>query len=114
MVVGGAVLVAPVLSEGVIPRQVRVALLLVLTVLMQPVALASTHGIPVLTPAAFLSETLIGFAIGFGAAVFIAAAANTGASVASRSEASRVSPRPSTQRPRLVAESGEVSNVQVD
>ncbi len=76
--VGGMMLVAPVLSETVIPRQVRVALLIVLTVLMQPIALASTHGIPALTPAAFLSETLIGFAIGFGAAMFIAAAETAG------------------------------------
>ena len=42
-------------------------------------------------------------------AVFIAAAANTGASVASSVEASRVSARPCTQRPRVVALSGASS-----
>jgi flagellar biosynthetic protein FliR len=76
--VGGMMLVAPSLSNTVIPRTVRVALLVVLTVLLQPAALASVRGVPRLTGSAFLSETLIGFAIGLGAAILIGAAEAAG------------------------------------
>jgi flagellar biosynthetic protein FliR len=76
--VGGMMLVAPLFSAKTIPMQVRTGLLLLLTVLLAPVAhgaamRASTGG-PQITPTTFLTETLIGFAIGFGAAVLVGAA----------------------------------------
>lgn len=76
--VGGMMLIAPSFSSTLMSRQARVALMVVLTVLLQPAALASVHGVPAMTATAFLSETLIGFAIGFGAALFIGAAETAG------------------------------------
>ena len=76
--VGGMMLVAPSFSSNLVSRQARVALTVVLTVLLQPAALASVHGVPAMTATAFLSETIIGFAIGFGAALFIGAAETAG------------------------------------
>lgn len=72
--VSGLLLMAPVFSASVVPRNVRVAVLVVLTVLLQPAALASVVQVPAVTPAALLSETVIGLAIGLGAAVMVAAA----------------------------------------
>jgi len=80
--VGGLLLVAPALSETIVPRSFRVALLVILTVLLQPVALASMHGVPRITPETFLTETLVGFAIGLGAALLIGAAEAAGDIVA--------------------------------
>jgi flagellar biosynthetic protein FliR len=72
--IGGLILVAPMFSSKMVPMPVRTALLVVLTVVMQPAvqqrALAGTE----LTPARFLTETLIGFALGMGAALLVAAA----------------------------------------
>jgi flagellar biosynthesis protein FliR len=71
--VGGLVLVAPVFSARTIPMAVKTGLVLILTVLMQPAALASVRTVPQLTPAAALNETLVGFAIGMGAALLVGA-----------------------------------------
>ena len=76
--VSGLMLIAPVFSSTVIPREVRVALLVILTVLLEPVALASVRGVPVLSASAFLGEVLIGMAIGFGAALMVGAAEAAG------------------------------------
>jgi flagellar biosynthesis protein FliR len=73
MRVGGVLLVAPMFSSRSVPVRVRTALLIVLAVLMQPAAFASAAGTAI-TPASMLTETLIGFAIGLGAAVFVGAA----------------------------------------
>jgi flagellar biosynthesis protein FliR len=72
--VGGLLLVAPVFSHRTVPVRLRTALLAVLAVVMQPAAFASLSGPVAVTPAAMLTETLIGFAIGLGAALFVGAA----------------------------------------
>ena len=74
----GMVLVTPTLSSTIVPRSIRVAVAIVLTVLLQPVALASAGGVPHVTPAALLGETLVGFGIGLGAAILIGAAEAAG------------------------------------
>lgn len=72
--VGGVVLVAPVFSARTVPVTLRTALLVLIAVLLQPAALGHLSGAPRLTAAALFTETLIGFAIGFGAAVTVGAA----------------------------------------
>jgi flagellar biosynthesis protein FliR len=76
--VGGMILIAPVFSSRTVPMMVRTALLVVLVVVLQPVALAAPGTGAALTPGALLSETLIGFAMGLGAAVFVGAAEAAG------------------------------------
>jgi flagellar biosynthetic protein FliR len=81
--VGGLLLIAPVFSARTVSGQLRTALLLVLTLLLLPVAVGSarTAGtLPMLavTPAGFLVETLVGLAIGLGAAVLVGAAETAG------------------------------------
>ncbi len=79
--IGGLVLVAPVFSAKTVPVRVRTALLLVLTLVLAPMATAAASGRaapPAVTPATFLTETLIGFAIGFGAAVLVGATETAG------------------------------------
>jgi flagellar biosynthetic protein FliR len=80
--VSGMMLVAPVFSGTVVPMQLRVALLVVLTVLLQPVALSAVTIAPHVTPATFLSETLVGMSIGLGAALLVGAAEVAGAVMA--------------------------------
>jgi flagellar biosynthetic protein FliR len=75
--VGGLLLIAPVFSARTIPMAVRTGLLLVLTMLLQPVALVDARATGI-TPAAILGETLIGFAIGLGAAIIVGAAEAAG------------------------------------
>ena len=76
--VGGVLLIAPVFSARNVPTMVRASLLVVLTVLLQPAALARVTTVPQVTPTTALSETLIGFAIGLGAALFVGAAEAAG------------------------------------
>ena len=76
--VGGLLLVAPVFSARTVPMSVRTGLLVLLTLLLQPAALSSVAAaapgaMPQVTLAAALAETLVGFAIGFGAAVLVGA-----------------------------------------
>jgi flagellar biosynthetic protein FliR len=71
--VGGLVLVAPVFSSKVIPMSLRTGLIVAFTWLLAPVVLVKGAA-PVLAPATAITETLIGFALGVGAAVFVAAA----------------------------------------
>jgi flagellar biosynthetic protein FliR len=70
---GGMLLIAPVFSARALPVRLRSALLVVLALLTAPVAYAVPGAVPTLTPATLLAETLIGFAIGFGAALFVGA-----------------------------------------
>jgi flagellar biosynthetic protein FliR len=101
---GGMLLVAPAFSASTVPRSMRVALLVVLTVLLQPVALASLRVVPTLTATAFASETLIGFAIGLGVAVLVAAAETAGDVMATQmglSGAAILDPLDTTQAPAL-------------
>ena len=85
--VGGLVLIAPVFSAKPIPMQLRTGVLLLLTVLLAPsahaaalhaAALHASRTGPQITPAAFLTESLVGFAIGFGAAVLVGAMETAG------------------------------------
>lgn len=72
--VGGLLLIAPVFSSRTVPMMVRTAFLVVLTWVMAPVAVRAAGGVPALTPTALMTEALIGFTIGMGAALFVAAA----------------------------------------
>lgn len=75
---GGVVLVAPVFSAKTMPVKVRTGLLILLTALLQPVALAHMTAGAAVTPASVLAETLVGFAFGLGAAVLVGAAEAAG------------------------------------
>lgn len=102
--VGGMMLVAPAFSSTTIPRTVRVGLLVMLTVLLQPAALASLKAAPALTATSFASETLIGFAIGLGVALLVGAAETAGDVMAVQmglSGASLLDPLDTTQAPVL-------------
>ncbi len=72
--VGGLVLIAPMFASRSVPMPVRTALLLVLTLVMQPAVQASALDGARITPGTFLTETLIGFSLGFGAALLVGAA----------------------------------------
>jgi flagellar biosynthetic protein FliR len=68
---GGLVLIAPVYSARTVPVAVRTALVLLITAAMAPALVGQAT--VVVTPATFASELLVGFAIGFGAAIFVGA-----------------------------------------
>lgn len=72
--VSGLVLVAPVFSARTVPAMVRTGLVLVLTALLGPLAAREVSAVPVITPATFIGEMLVGFAIGLGAALLVGAA----------------------------------------
>jgi flagellar biosynthetic protein FliR len=76
--VGGLVLVAPVFSAKTLPVSVRTAIVVLLTLLLQPFALAQNALPPAITPETFVGETLVGFALGLGAAVLVGAASLAG------------------------------------
>jgi flagellar biosynthesis protein FliR len=102
--VSGLVLVAPVFSAKMVPVTLRTALVVMLTVLLQPVAMSHLTTAPALTPTTFLSETIIGFAIGMGAAIFVGAAEAAGELLAIQiglSGAAIMDPLNQTQGPAL-------------
>jgi len=76
--VGGLVLVAPVFAGKAIPNTVKVCIIVLLTALLQPMALAQMTTVPEITPATFVGETLVGFSLGFGAALLVGAASVAG------------------------------------
>src|SRR5690606_4292230 len=77
--VGGLLLIAPALSGRPVPVMVRAGVLVLLTLLLVPAgAAAATGTVPRVTPAALVCETLIGMALGLGAAVFVGAAEAAG------------------------------------
>ena len=81
--VGGLLLVAPVFSARTVPATLRTVLLVVLAVLLAPVAwvgvrAAGDPGLVAVTPATFLTETLIGLALGLGAALLVGAVETAG------------------------------------
>jgi len=78
MRITGLMLVAPVFSAKTMPVTMRTALIVLFTILVQPFALASVHTAPAVTPATALGETVIGFAIGMGAALLVGAAEAAG------------------------------------
>lgn len=71
---GGLILVAPVFASRTIPMTLKAGLIVALTATIFPVAAASAEAGVRITPAVALTESLIGFALGFGVAVMIAAA----------------------------------------
>ena len=58
--VAGLIAVAPAWSARAVPVRLRAALLVLLTVLLQPAALARAAAAPAVTPAAVLVEALVG------------------------------------------------------
>ncbi len=77
----GLLLVAPVFSAKVVPVRARTGLLLVLTLLLAPVAvraLGRGAGTVAVSPDSFAAELLVGFALGFGAAVLVGAVETAG------------------------------------
>ncbi len=76
--VSGLVLVAPVFSARPVPVRVKAGLVVLLTLLMVPAAQEAIVSPPALTPVAILGETLVGFAIGLGAAILVGAAESAG------------------------------------
>lgn len=73
--VGGLLLIAPAWSARSVPMRLRSAMLVVLAVLLLPAAQANSDLTTLrITPATFLAESAIGFAIGMAAALLIAAA----------------------------------------
>lgn len=80
--VSGMLMIAPVFSAKTVSVRFRTAFLVLLTILLAPLAYgAATHAtttLPTITPVTFLSESLIGFAIGFGAAILVGAAEMAG------------------------------------
>jgi len=83
--VSGLVLIAPVFSAKTVPMTIRTAIVLVISALMLPVALSRAAAGVVITPETVLGETLVGFAIGLGAAVFVGAAEAAGELIATQS-----------------------------
>jgi flagellar biosynthesis protein FliR len=101
--VGGLLLVAPVFSAKPVPMSVRTGLLLVLTLLLQPVALVDARTTQI-TLGAAVSETLVGFAIGLGVAIIVGAAEAAGDLMAIQiglSGAAIMDPLNNTQTPVL-------------
>jgi len=78
--VGGLLLIAPALSGRPVPMMVRTALLVLLTMVLLPASAGAAAGgaVPRVTAATLLCETLIGMALGLGAAVFVGAAEAAG------------------------------------
>jgi flagellar biosynthesis protein FliR len=78
----GLVLIAPVFSTRSVPAMLKAGLIVLLTALLHPVAMASAAEGVRITPATALAETLIGFAIGFAVAIVVGAAEAMGDLVA--------------------------------
>ena len=76
--VSGLVMVAPIFSTKSVPVAVRACIIVLLTALMQPVAMGQAVTAPVITPETFMGETLVGFALGLGAALLVGAASVAG------------------------------------
>ncbi len=74
--VSGLVLIAPLFAARPVPPMVRAGLIVVLTVMMVP--LVSRPTAPATTVPAVVSEALVGFTIGLGAALLIGAAEAAG------------------------------------
>jgi flagellar biosynthetic protein FliR len=76
--VGGLIAVAPIFSTKSVPVMVRTGLVILLTALLQPMALAQATSIPQISPETFVGETLVGFSLGLGAALLVGAASLAG------------------------------------
>jgi len=76
--VGGLVLIAPMFSTKAVPAMVKTGIIVLLTALLQPLALSQITTIPQITPETFVGETLVGLALGLGAALLTGAASLAG------------------------------------
>ena len=74
----GLVLVAPVFSAKPVPPMFKAALIVLLTILLQPLARSTMHAGAQLDLGTAFGETLVGFAIGLGAALVVGAAEAAG------------------------------------
>lgn len=74
--VSGLVLVAPLFSARPVPAMVRAGLIVAITVMLMPVTTLAP--VPATTVPAVLSEALVGFTIGIGAAFLVGAAEAAG------------------------------------
>lgn len=74
----GLMLIAPVFSAATVPIKWRTSLLILLTIVIQPIAYATMQGVPKITPASAIGELLVGFGIGLGAALLVGAAESAG------------------------------------
>ena len=73
--VAGLMLVAPAWSAKTVPMKLRTAVIVIFAVLLTPAATVSADLSALrITPATFLTESIIGFVIGLAAATTIAAA----------------------------------------
>ncbi len=75
--VSGLALLAPIFTARTIPVMVRTAIVILLTVLLQPVALAEAT-MPALTVGAVMAELVVGLSLGLGAALLVGAAEAAG------------------------------------
>lgn len=102
--VAGLVLIAPVFSAQVLPRMMKAALIVLVTMLVLPLAAPAAGNVPVLTAESFASESLVGFAMGLGAALIVGAAETAGDLLATQtglSGASTLDPLSQTTMPSL-------------
>jgi len=76
--VGGLLLIAPIFTSKSVPMKLRTAVMVLFALVLVPVAKAHMQGAPALTPIAFCTETLIGFGLGLGSALVVAAASAAG------------------------------------
>lgn len=81
--IGGLMLIAPVFSARTVPVMVRTAIMVVFTFLLLPVS-NPAPGVAI-TAASLLGELFVGFALGLGAALFLAAAELAGDIIAFQS-----------------------------
>ncbi|MBX6364083.1 MAG: flagellar biosynthetic protein FliR [Gemmatimonadetes bacterium] len=101
--IAALVLIAPIYSAVVVPKMLRAALIVLLTVVLLPLA-APAVGAAALTPASFASESLVGFAMGLGAALLVAGAETAGDLLAVQtglSGAATLDPTSQTSAPSL-------------
>lgn len=75
---GGLLLVAPLFTSKSVPMKLRTAVMVLFALVLVPAARSHLQGAPPLTPLTFATETLIGFGLGFGSALVIAAASAAG------------------------------------
>jgi flagellar biosynthetic protein FliR len=76
--IGALMLIAPVFAAQTIPPMIKAGLIVMFGLLLHGVATANTAGTPSITPASILSETVIGLALGLGAALIVGAASLAG------------------------------------
>jgi flagellar biosynthetic protein FliR len=76
--IGGLVMIAPVFSTKALPASVKTGIVVLLTILLEPLAFSQLHAMPQITAEAFVGEVLVGFGLGLGAAMLAGAASLAG------------------------------------